>query len=127
MTELQAQQPLADAAARERAVDPRFSCIVQAPAGSGKTTLLATRYVELLANVTQPLPLRIIGGTIKDLQPFQKQNLKQRRDPSPHNGSATYRSTSCSSRDNQSSGVRAGSNGMLKLPKPSLFISAERA
>ena len=43
---------------------------------------------QLLKNVTQPLPLRIIGGTVKDLQPFQKNNLKQRRDPSPHNGAA---------------------------------------
>ena len=45
---------------------------------------------QLLKNVTQPLPLRIIGGTVKDLQPFQKNNLKQRRDPSPHNGAAKY-------------------------------------
>lgn len=43
---------------------------------------------QLLKNVIDPLPLRIIGGTIKDLQPFQKNNLKQRRDPSPHNGAA---------------------------------------
>ena len=43
---------------------------------------------QLLKNVIDPLPLRIIGGTIKDLQPFQKQNLKQRRDPAPHNGAA---------------------------------------
>ena len=43
---------------------------------------------QLLKNVTDPLPLRIIGGTVKDLQPFQKQNLKARRDPAPHNGAA---------------------------------------
>ena len=44
--------------------------------------------VQLMKNVTDPLPLRIIGGTVKDLQPFQKQNLKARRDPAPHNGAA---------------------------------------
>jgi len=43
---------------------------------------------ELFDNVTQPLPLRIIGGTAKDLRPRQKRNLKQRRDPVPHNGAA---------------------------------------
>ena len=43
---------------------------------------------QLLKNVIDPLPLRIIGGTVSSLQPFQKQNLKQRRDPSQHNGAA---------------------------------------
>jgi hypothetical protein len=43
---------------------------------------------QLLKNVIDPLPLRIIGGAVSDLQPFQKQNLKQRRDPAPHNGAA---------------------------------------
>jgi hypothetical protein len=43
---------------------------------------------QLLKNVIDPLPLRIIGGTVSNLKPFQKQNLKQRRDPSPHNGAA---------------------------------------
>jgi hypothetical protein len=43
---------------------------------------------QLLKNVTDPLPLRIIGGTVKDLQPYQKQNLKQRHDPALHNGAA---------------------------------------
>jgi len=39
-----------DYAARERALDPRSSFIVTAPAGSGKTALLAARYFELLAH-----------------------------------------------------------------------------
>jgi hypothetical protein len=43
---------------------------------------------QLMNNVSDPLPLRIIGGTVKDLQAFHKQNLKQRRDPSQHNGAA---------------------------------------
>jgi hypothetical protein len=43
---------------------------------------------ELLRNVTQPLPLRIIGGTEKDIPDWQKQSLPQQRDPVPHNGHA---------------------------------------
>lgn len=43
---------------------------------------------ELYNNVTKPLPLRVIGGTYKDLQPWQKQNLKSQRNPVPHNGKA---------------------------------------
>jgi hypothetical protein len=43
---------------------------------------------ELFRNVTQPLPLRIVGGTVSDLQPWQTQNLAQQRDPVPHNGHA---------------------------------------
>ena len=43
---------------------------------------------DLFANVTSPLPLRIIGGKLKDIQAWQKQNLKQQRNPVPHNGSA---------------------------------------
>lgn len=42
----------------------------------------------LLKNVTEPLPLRVIGGTANDIQPGQKKNLKQRRNPVPHNGAA---------------------------------------
>ncbi len=43
---------------------------------------------RLFDNVTNPLPLRIIGGTVKDLQPWQKKNLKAQRNPLPHNGAA---------------------------------------
>jgi hypothetical protein len=43
---------------------------------------------ELFRNVTQPLPLRIIGGTGADIQDWQRQSLPQQRDPAPHNGFA---------------------------------------
>ena len=38
----------ADAAARERAVDPRRNVVLEASAGTGKTTVLVTRYLNLL-------------------------------------------------------------------------------
>jgi ATP-dependent exoDNAse (exonuclease V) beta subunit len=44
----------ADAAERARALDPRTSFIVQAPAGSGKTELLIRRVLVLLAHVDAP-------------------------------------------------------------------------
>jgi hypothetical protein len=43
---------------------------------------------DLVRNVTQPLPLRIIGGTEADIQDWQRQSLPQQRDPGPHNGFA---------------------------------------
>lgn len=42
----------------------------------------------LLANLTSPLPLRIIGGDTDDLSEWQRQGLDARRDPRPHNGVA---------------------------------------
>jgi hypothetical protein len=43
---------------------------------------------DLFRNVTQPLPLRIIGGTEADIQDWQRQGLPQQRNPAPHNGFA---------------------------------------
>lgn len=43
---------------------------------------------ELYRNLTGPLPLRVIGGTYRQLTPWQKQNLVKQRDPEPHNGLA---------------------------------------
>ena len=43
---------------------------------------------QLIANTTEPLPLRIIGGMEKDLTEWHKRNLKKRRDPTPKNGVA---------------------------------------
>ncbi len=44
--------------------------------------------LQLFHNVTQPLPLRIIGGTEKDIPDYRKKTLPQERDPKPHNGLA---------------------------------------
>ena len=44
----------ADALARESAVDPRRSVLLQAPAGSGKTAVLTQRFLRLLCTVGEP-------------------------------------------------------------------------
>lgn len=43
---------------------------------------------QLLNNVTQPLPLRIIGGTEKDIPEWRRKSLKEERNPEPKNGAA---------------------------------------
>jgi len=43
---------------------------------------------QLLANLVDPLPLRIIGGTEKDIPEYRRKSLPSERDPQPHNGVA---------------------------------------
>lgn len=43
---------------------------------------------QLIANLTQPLPLRIIGGTEKDIPEYRRKSLPNERKPEPHNGAA---------------------------------------
>lgn len=43
---------------------------------------------QLIKNVSNPLPLRIIGGTEADIPEYRRKNLDKERNPFPKNGSA---------------------------------------
>ena len=72
---------IADAAAREAALDPRRSFIVQAPAGSGKTELLVRRYSALLETVQKPEEIIAITFTIKAAAEMRERVLQKIRTP----------------------------------------------
>jgi ATP-dependent exoDNAse (exonuclease V) beta subunit len=64
--------PLADAEARERALEPGGSFHLEAPAGSGKTYLLTARFLKLLSLVRSPQQILALTFTKKAAREMQE-------------------------------------------------------
>jgi hypothetical protein len=82
--------------------------------GPRKIRMIPEEYVvrqisgeQLYKNLTDPLPLRIIGGTEKDIPEYRRKALKTERNPVPKNGAAG---------ELFASDLLAASSGELALP-----------
>jgi len=75
-----------DQEARDRALNPKGSFHLEAPAGSGKTSVLLARFLTLLARVDTPESLLALTFTRKAAGELRKRVMEllwQRQDPGP--------------------------------------------